>query len=48
MNTFRWFPCPICKYPKMLKLRSDTKLINFPGYCKRCKTESLITTEPEP
>ncbi|MCM1295605.1 MAG: cysteine-rich KTR domain-containing protein [Muribaculaceae bacterium] len=27
----------------MLKLRNDTKLINFPGYCKKCKVTSIIT-----
>ena len=46
-----WYPCPRCGNPKMLKVRSDTRLINFPGYCKRCKQESIITKyedEPEP
>ncbi|MCM1245989.1 MAG: cysteine-rich KTR domain-containing protein [Roseburia sp.] len=32
----------------MLRVRDDTVLLNFPGYCKRCKSESLINLEPEP
>ncbi|RHV44676.1 hypothetical protein DXB46_16430 [Lachnospiraceae bacterium OM04-12BH] len=31
----------------MQMLRKDTVLINFPGHCKKCKTESLITIEPK-
>lgn len=42
-----WYKCPVCGYPKMFRLRSDTRLVNFPGYCKRCKTESIITIEPK-
>lgn len=44
---YKWFTCPICKNPKMIKLRTDTELKNFPGYCKYCKTESLITIAPK-
>ena len=29
-----------------MKLREDTKLRNFPAYCKKCKNEILITIEP--
>lgn len=42
-----WYTCPVCGNRKMLKYRKDTVLINFPGYCKYCKTESLITIEPK-
>lgn len=41
-----WYRCPKCGYPKMIKYRNDTRLRNFPGYCKRCKKESIITIEP--
>ena len=44
---YYWYKCPVCRNPKMLKYRSDTVLRNFPGYCKYCKTESLITLEPK-
>lgn len=40
-----WYPCPKCK-GKMFMIREDTKLVNFPGYCKKCKTESIISIEP--
>lgn len=38
-----WYKCPQCGFPKMLKYRDDTKIVNFPGYCKKCKKESIIT-----
>lgn len=40
-----WIACPKCK-GKMLMVREDTKLTNFPGYCKKCKNESIINLEP--
>ncbi|MFQ7223108.1 MAG: cysteine-rich KTR domain-containing protein [Lachnospiraceae bacterium] len=42
-----WYPCPNCGFPKMIKYRKDTTIINFPGYCKKCKQESIITIEPK-
>lgn len=41
-----WYPCPYCR-GKMFMIREDTKLVNFPGYCKRCKIESVVTIEPK-
>lgn len=41
-----WYTCPVCSNPKMLKVREDTVLENFPGYCKRCKQEIIITYKP--
>lgn len=46
LNYF-WYKCPICGNPKMVRLREDTEMKNFPGYCKYCKTESIITIEPK-
>lgn len=43
----KWCKCPKCGFPKMFKVRNDTVIINFPGYCKRCKQESIITIEPK-
>ncbi|MGN0400909.1 MAG: cysteine-rich KTR domain-containing protein [Acetatifactor sp.] len=40
-----WIACPKCS-GKMLMVREDTKLINFPGYCKHCKKKSVISIEP--
>lgn len=45
MSKTYWIACPKCK-GKMLKVREDTKVVNFPGYCKHCKTESIISLEP--
>lgn len=44
----KWYTCPQCGFRKMMKIREDTVLKNFPGYCKMCKREILITLEPEP
>lgn len=44
---YYWYKCPRCGNPKMQMLRQDTALVNFPGYCKRCKTESIMTIEPK-
>lgn len=43
-----WVACPLCKAPKLIKLRPDTQIKNFPAYCKRCRREVVITIEPEP
>lgn len=41
-----WIHCPNCG-GKMLKAREDTAVSNFPGYCKHCKKESIISIEPK-
>ncbi|MCM1190764.1 MAG: cysteine-rich KTR domain-containing protein [bacterium] len=46
-----WQACPKCGYPHFIKKYRDTVLINFPAYCKGCKTEINISTksrEPKP
>ena len=40
-----WYRCPECG-KKMLYLRSDTVIQNFPGYCKLCKRKFILTIEP--
>lgn len=37
-----WGLCPMCR-KKMLKLTSTTKLINFPAYCKECRTDYMVS-----
>lgn len=44
---YYWCKCPHCGNPKMQMLRQDIVLVNFLGYCKRCKIESIITIEPK-
>ena len=44
---YYWIACPNCKNPKMQLVRNDTKLVNFPAYCKKCKTESVINIAPK-
>lgn len=41
-----WLACPKCS-GKMIMVRDDTTLINFPAWCKHCKEQSIITLEPE-
>lgn len=44
---YYWYQCPRCGNTKMFRYRDDTRLVNFPGYCKKCKTESIVTIEPK-
>lgn len=37
-----WGLCPICR-KKMVKLTSETKLVNFPAYCKACKSDYVVS-----
>ena len=37
-----WGLCPICR-KKVLKLTKTTKLIDFPAFCKSCKTEYIVS-----
>ncbi|WP_442905403.1 cysteine-rich KTR domain-containing protein [Kineothrix sp. MB12-C1] len=47
MQGYKWYICPKCGRGKLFPFRQDTKVENFPGYCKRCKQESIITIEPK-
>jgi len=38
----RWVPCPICGGNTKIKVYSDTVLIKFPLYCRKCKRETRI------
>ncbi|MBQ3211779.1 MAG: cysteine-rich KTR domain-containing protein [Oscillospiraceae bacterium] len=40
-----WVTCPVCKSKTRTMLRSDTVLINFPLFCPKCKSETLINAE---
>lgn len=37
-----WGLCPKCG-GKCIKVNQDTILVNHPAYCKKCKTESIVT-----
>ncbi len=37
-----WGLCPVCR-KKMLKLTSTTKLVNFPAYCKACRSDYVVS-----
>ncbi|MCI8986900.1 MAG: conjugal transfer protein [Lachnospiraceae bacterium] len=43
---YRWCKCPKCGNTHFIKIRSDTRIVNFPAYCKKCKKEILVTIEP--
>ena len=34
--------CSVCNNKTRTKIREDTRLINFPLYCPKCKHESII------
>ncbi|MCR1374882.1 cysteine-rich KTR domain-containing protein, partial [Clostridioides difficile] len=38
----KWILCPVCGNKTRLKIRADTELKNFPLFCPKCKTETLI------
>ena len=42
----QWCQCPRCGNAHFIKIRPDTRIVNFPAYYKRCKTESLINIAP--
>ena len=42
MISQQWVLCPVCGNKTRTKIRKDTKLINFPLYCPKCKHETLI------
>ena len=44
MDKAYWVACPKCRYPHFIKRYGNTVLINFPAYCKGCKTQINITT----
>ena len=42
----KWCKCPKCGNPHFLKELPNTKICNFPAYCKKCKNEIVINVEP--
>lgn len=40
--TDEWIMCPVCGSKTRNKVRSDSVLMNFPLYCPKCKSESLV------
>ena len=45
MISQQWVLCPVCGNKTRTKIRKDTKLINFPLYCPKCRKESLINVK---
>ena len=37
-----WVLCPICYNKTRIKIRQDTILENFPLFCPKCKSNTLI------
>ena len=42
MQSIEWIMCPVCGSKTRDKVKSDSVLMNFPLYCPKCKSESLI------
>lgn len=40
-----WMLCPVCGSKTRNRIREDTRLINYPLYCPKCKKETLIDAE---
>lgn len=45
MKKAYWIACPKCGKRHFIKLNEDTVLINYPAYCKGCKTEVIISVD---
>jgi len=45
MNGVKRIFCPICNNKTRNKIRQDTELKNFPLFCPKCKSESLISVK---
>ena len=45
MISQQWVMCPVCCNKTRIKIRKDTKLINVPLYCPKCRKESLINVK---
>ena len=41
----QWVLCPLCKGKTRLKLLPDTRLMNYPLFCPKCKKEVIINAE---
>ncbi len=37
-----WVLCPICNSKTRIKIRQDTILENFPLFCPKCKSNTLV------
>ena len=44
-NESEWLRCPRCGQKTRIKVRKDTKLVNFPLFCPKCKLEVMICVE---
>lgn len=42
MDKTKWVLCPVCRNKTRIKIRNDTELKNFPLYCPKCKSETLV------
>ncbi len=40
-----WVRCPVCSSKTRVKIRGDTILKNFPLFCPKCKSETMIQVE---
>lgn len=43
--SYTWVLCPVCHNKTRTKISEDTKLENFPLFCPKCKTETIINAE---
>ena len=45
MNREEWLLCPVCNSKTRTRIRQDTTLTNFPLFCPKCKTTSLVNVQ---
>ncbi len=42
MEEYDWLLCPVCSNKTRLKVSKATVIENFPLFCPKCKSETLI------
>lgn len=44
-NVRKWLICPRCGSKTRIQICQNTKLINFPLFCPKCKLEEMVSVE---
>lgn len=39
--------CPVCNWDGQIRINEDTRLENFPFYCRHCKQTTIVSTQSQ-
>lgn len=45
LSEFKFIKCPVCQCKTKVKLTPETTMKNFPLFCPKCKSETMINVE---